>query len=347
LAVDLGIYSIAVTLIAIMLSIAGFVLGIGYVTDDKRLKEFGKSEIIQSIINGVIVGTLIIAFSTGGFFAILLNNIAGSSSLTATCAESMSGNYAICFAYNYLVGVQPVKIDNTTLPTLIDTSVGLLVPVSVLYTGLGLLSSISLNLGIVSIGFSSALTPLLSGLKYILEILTAAIIGIEVQGILLKFISITAIPVLLPVGIVLRTVYITRRLGGAIMAVAIGLFAVFPITYVLSAGLSSNYISSIDNGSINTLISTEISTNSGIIASAAHVKLSNNTSGIVSYFVGAINSLLQGFEGLVNQLESIVALIVIEVFFLPVFSIIITIISIREFAKILGSEITFGGLFRW
>src|ERR1700683_5177929 len=101
----LGIYSVAVTLIAIMLSIAGIVLGIGYAIDDRKLKDFGKSEIYQCIINGVIVGTLIIAFGTGGFFSILINNIAGGAALGATCQQSMSGNSAICFAYNYLVGL--------------------------------------------------------------------------------------------------------------------------------------------------------------------------------------------------------------------------------------------------
>ena len=201
MAYGLGIYSVAVTLIAIMLSIAGFALGIGYAIDDRRLKEFGKSEIYQSVINGVIVGTLIVAFSTGGFFNVLINNIAGSASVGATCEQSMSGNYAICFAYNYLVGLSPVSVNGGTYPTLIETSVGLLVPVSTLYAGLSLLGSIKLSLGIITVGFSGMLDPVTSALDYVIEILTAAIVGIEVQGMLLNFIALTAIPVPLPVGI--------------------------------------------------------------------------------------------------------------------------------------------------
>lgn len=348
MALDLGIYGIAVALITIMLSVAGIVLGIGYAIDDRKLKEFGKSEIYQSIINGVIVGSLIFAFASGGFFTLLINNIAGSTSLLATCEQSMAGNYAICFAYNYLVGLQPVSINGASYPTLIDTSIGLLAPVSILYAGLALLGSVKLSIGIIGIGFSGVLTPILTALDYMIEILTAAVISIEVQGMLLKFISIVAMPVLLPIGIVLRTIYVTRRLGGAIMAIAIGLFAVFPLTYVLNASLASSYLTGLSNSSINTFITTETSANNNLISSATQVNANakpQQISGIVASFTIAINGLVTGFEGFLNQLDNIVALIIIEVFFLPVFSLILTAISIRELARILGSEITFGRLY--
>lgn len=343
---SLGIYSVAVTLIAIMLSVSGIVLGIGYAMDDRKLKEFGRSEIYQSIINGVIVGTLIVAFGTGGFFSVLINNIAGNAHISATCEQSMSGNSAICFAYNYLVGLQPVTINGASLPTLMSTSVGLLTPISLLYAGLSLLSSIKLSFFIVSLGFADVLNPIITALQYIIEILTAAIIGIEVQGVLLKFISVIAMPVLLPVGIVLRTAYVTRRLGGAVMAIAIGLFAVFPLTYILNASLASNYLSNINNGTINTFITTEISANHNIINTVTSINgNSKNVTGIVNFTISSVNALISGFGNFLNQLTNYVALIVIEVFFLPVFSIILTAISIRELARILGSEISFGRLF--
>ena len=315
-----------------MLAIAGIILGIGYALDDKKLKEFGKSEIYQSIINGVIVSALIVAFSTGGFFMVLINNLAGGASISATCEQAMSGNYAICFAYNYLVGVQPVTVNGVAYPTLIETSVGLLTPTSLLYTGLSILSSVKLNLGVLSIGLSSSLNPLLTALDYIIEVLTAAIIAIEVQGILLKFVTIIAIPVLLPIGIVLRTFYFTRRLGGAIMAISIGLFSVFPLTYVLNASLASSYFNNLTNGTVNTFITSETSANNNILNRAGQVTNVNGSvnTGVVSYFLSGINGLVQSFDNSINQLTNIVALIIIEVFFLPAFSIILTAISIRS-----------------
>ena len=61
-----GGYSIAITLVAIMVSVAGIIFGIGYSMDDRRLKELGRAELYQAIINGVIVGSLLLAFGTNG-----------------------------------------------------------------------------------------------------------------------------------------------------------------------------------------------------------------------------------------------------------------------------------------
>lgn len=342
----LGIYNISVALIGIMLSIAGIVLAIGYATDDRKLKEFGKSEIYQALINGMIISVLIAGFSGAGFFTLIINNIAGSASLGAHCNQFMRGNHAICFAYNYLVGLQPVTINNANYPTLMDASIGLLGPISVLYAGLSMLGSIQLRLGVISFGFNNMLTPILTALRYVIEALTASIISIEVQGILLQFIAIVAIPVLLPIGMVLRTVYITRRLGGAIMAVSIGLFAILPLTYVLNAVLSSTYLNSLSSTSVNTFILSETGANSNIINSITQTNWNaNNSVGFIGYFAGSIKSLLQSFDNFLNQIIYVIALLVIEAFFLPAFSIILTAISIRELAKILGSEISFGKLY--
>ena len=45
-------YSIAVSVIAIMISVGGIVFGLGYAFDNNRLKMFGRDELVQSFING-------------------------------------------------------------------------------------------------------------------------------------------------------------------------------------------------------------------------------------------------------------------------------------------------------
>ena len=67
-ALPFGVYgfSVAVYVIGIMLSIAGISLGIGYAANKRSLKEFGKEEIYQSVINGVLVGSMLILFSQNG-----------------------------------------------------------------------------------------------------------------------------------------------------------------------------------------------------------------------------------------------------------------------------------------
>ncbi len=334
---DIGAYNIAIDLVAIMLAISGIVLGIGFAADDKRLKEFGRSELQQALINGAIVGMLISGFSSNGLIALLINNITSSMQLTATCQSFMSSNYALCFAYNYLVGTSPVSINGIAYLPLIETAFGTLAGTVSVYVGLGLIGAVKLGSGLVGVSLAGMMDPILNQLGYVIGALGASIISIEAQGILLKFISLTAVQILLPVGIILRITYITRRIGGAIMAIAIGLFAVLPLTYVLNAELVAGYAGALNDTAVSTF---ELNTSriaNGMMGSTANLNTTNGAS-ISSIFSGAMASL----ENIAKQLLNIIAQIVIQVFFLPVFGLILTAISIRELARVLGSEVSFG-----
>lgn len=338
--VNIGAYNIAIDLVAIMLATSGIVLGIGMAADDKRLKEFGRAELQQALINGAIVGLLISAFSSNGMITVLINSIASSVHLEASCQDFMSSNYALCFAYNYLVGTSPVGINGVAYLPLAETAFGTLAGIVSLYVGLGLVGAIKLGTGLVSVGFAGMIDPLLNQLGYLIGALGASIVGIEAQGILLRFVSLTAVQVLLPVGIVLRVAYITRRLGSAIMAIAIGLFAVLPLTYVLNAALVAEYTSALNSTTVSTF---ELNTSriaNGMVSSASNLNATNSTS--VTAFIGnEANSL----ENAVKHMLDIIAQIIIQVFFLPAFGLILTVISIREIARALGSEVSFGRLY--
>lgn len=334
-------YNIAISIIGIMLSIGGIILGIGYSLSNKKLKEFGYDEIFQSLINGVIVGVLFISFIPGGLISNSINGIVDSSSVSATCQNYMSHNYAICFSYNYLVGMNPIYINGKKYPSLLIDSRNLLVPVSIVYATVAIINSMSINLLIATINLNGIFNPILKETGLIIRAILTAIFGIYVQSILLNIISVIAIPILLPVGIVLRTFYPTRKMGGAIMAIAIGLFAVFPLTYLLDAHITYAFTNTTSvnqnvdsftmglNNIKNNVINAQ-SKNSSLI-SPIITKVSSLTKGIFSSFYIWIKKVLDAF-----------ALLVIEVFVLPIFSLIITIISIRELASVLGSEISLG-----
>jgi len=192
------------------------------------------------------------------------------------------------------------------------------------------------------------LTPVLTQLNHMIEAIALAVIGIEAQDILLKFISITAVPVLLPVGIVLRTLYIMRRLGGAIMAIAIGLFCVFPLTYLLNVGLASDYLSTTSNYTASSISASLMKVSDGISGSIPALTGSENSTSsrsILDSMTSTISGLVGGVQALFTELANFVAFLMVEIFFLPVFSLVLTAISIREFARILGSEVSFGKLF--
>jgi hypothetical protein len=343
-------YEISVYLITIMIAVSGIILGLGYAIDDKKLKDFGRTELLQSLINSAIVGLLFVAFSSTGFFTLLINTIANAQYYAASCPAYMSSNYAICFAYNYLIGVSPVGINGSSHLSLMDTSLPLLAALSVSYTTLSLVSSIQLSVGFISVGLTSVLTPLLTQMNYLINAITLAIMGIEAQAVLLEFIAITAVPVLLPVGIVLRSLYFTRKLGGAIIAIAIGLFGVFPLTYLLNAELTNNYFSTASNYTAASLISSLNNMKSSIVGSVSSLSGARNSTtsnGLLSSITGILGGLAGSAEALFEEIANLVALLVIEIFFLPAFSLILTAISIKEFARILGSEVSFGRLYMY
>ncbi len=338
-------YDIAIAMVAIMISVGGMILGIGYALDDKKVKEFGRNELYNSFINAVIVGSLITAFSANGLVTSVINGLASGVS-GYSCPSQMEYSSALCFAYNYAVGVGYVSVNGASYPTLIDSVLEVMVPLSLLYSGLSLLSSIKLDFVVVSFGLNGAFTPVLTPIRYAIDVLSATLIGVETQGVLLQFISMTAIPILLPVGIVLRTFYFTRRLGGTIMAIAIGLFAVFPMTYVLDANLASAYSNSFGSSNINALITSAQNTQSSILGQLSAYKGALGAAiGLVNYVTGLVNALISNFAQFLQSLEDYVAMLIVEAVFLPVFSVILTVISIRELARVLGSEVNFGRLY--
>lgn len=337
-------YAISLSLIAITIAIAGIVLGLGYALDDRKMKDFGKSELLQALISGAIIGALILIFGPAGLVANITNSVVSGSSLGASCQGFMSGNYAICFAYNYLVGLAPVTINGHQYESLAVSSMATLASLAIAYTTIGMIGAVQINIGVASISLSSVLSPIMTQLSYVIEAVSAALIAIEAQGVLLAFISISALTVLLPAGLVLRTVYITRRLGGALIAIVIGLWGVFPLTYVLNAELVGNYAAVDTNSTLTSFISFSSSAGSGILQGVPQSGEVNSTraNGILSGITSSLTSIVKAFEDIFNSVVDAVALLIVQVFFLPLFSLAVTVVSIREFARVLGTEIDLG-----
>ncbi|MGC8586821.1 MAG: hypothetical protein ACP5K9_00835 [Candidatus Micrarchaeia archaeon] len=344
-----GIYGfgMATLIIAIMLSISGIVLGIGYALDDKRLKEFGRSEIYQSIINAAMVGGLLALFASNGIITSFMNNITYSSSSSFSCPEFMSNNAALCFAYNYLAGSSPYTFMGSQHSSLLSTISGMLFALIGLAIVLGIIAGIRIDLLVASFSFSNVLNPFLSELQHIITITAAAFVGISVQASVLSFVALTATTVILPTGLILRSFYLTRRVGGFFISLAIGLYVVLPLSYLLNAFLMNSYSTSINQTSIESVTSTA-SSFSGSLDGISSYNSTNETSngGIVGMITGGISSVANSVSGIFSSLLAFVSGLVMQVFILPAFSLAITYISIRELARALGSEAAFGGLIK-
>ena len=333
-------YSIALALIAITISIGGILLGLGYALDDKKLKELAKAELITAIINGIILGALIASFSPSGLVSTAISGITNNVSQGYSCPPQMSYNSAICFAYDYVAGVNYVHVYNSTYPTIFDSTVSLLAPLSVAYATLSIVNSMSFSLGLISFGISGAMKPLITGIGYIIDALTVTLVSVEVQGYLLTFISASAMSILMPIGIILRCLYFTRALGGAILAITIGLFAILPMTYVLDASIVNSYTTILTNSSATNILSNATNVQGTLLnAVSAYQSGKTNSTGTL----GQINTLLSGFtssfQHFLSDIANFVAIIIVEAFILPAFSIILTVIAIRELARTLGAEV--------
>ncbi|MEM0149292.1 MAG: hypothetical protein QXW10_00125 [Candidatus Micrarchaeaceae archaeon] len=330
-------YTIATLLLSVMLSIGGILLGMGFALGDKRLKEFGQNELLQTAINGAILGVIFLLFAPHGFVGSVLSGMMSGLSLNATCESMLAGNPAICFASAYLAGASPVVINGIAYQSLLALSTEMLLSVSAAYVAVALISSIKFSF-IISISLSALFSPLLSQFSRIISMLTTAIIGIEAQAMLLKFIAATTLTVILPVGMLLRIVYFTRRLGGALMAIAIGLFCVLPLTYVMDATLVSNYSSSANMTAMVSLVSAINSTSQGASSAIPAYSNDSNATGMLHGLSTFATNVSSSLLSMVRKMLNVIALLLIEVFLLPLFSVILTVISIREFARVLGSE---------
>jgi hypothetical protein len=315
--------NIAILLVSIMLTIGGIALGIGYAVNIKKFKEFGKDEIIQSLINGALVGGLLLLFVNSGVMDSLINSIALGNGTQASCSNFLSYNSAICFAYNYLVGSTPYYFMGAPHNSILTSIMGLIMILLPLYATLGLLKTF--------------LSPLLSQIQSAVQALSAAAVSVTVQASVLAFIAVSALTIILPLGLILRSFYPTRKTGGFLIALAICLYVVFPLTYVMNATISNSYLMAAnETGSSAVAMTTEGITSS--VTSLANQGLNN----------ASVLSLIGGFgswiASLLNGIFSDVGNFIVYAFIMPAFSLVITGISVRELSRILGSEVPIGRL---
>lgn len=337
-----GIYGfqIGVIMIAIMITISGIVLGMGYALDDRKIKEFGRSEIYQSVISGVLLGSFLLLFANGGVVSSLVNAVTLSNGTSFSCQAMMQSNAALCFASSYLNGPRQYTFMNRNYDSLMTISAGFLASLVALNSILGIMAGVKINLLIVSLSFAGLLQPFLNEIQYAVSALVAIMVGISIESSLLAFVALTATTLVLPTGLLLRTFYPTRKLGGFFIALAIGMYVVFPLSYLFDAMMVSQY----DIGSNQTNLSQ-------ITFSAQSIKdqyintigtNTNQSTGVINSLTNSVSALSLSISNILSSLFNTISELMVQVFVLPVFNLIVTGISIRELSGIFGSEAYFG-----
>ena len=105
-------YSVAVALMAIMISAGAIIYGIGYAFSDNKLRQIGRDELYQVVINGIIIGAFIILFVPGGAISALIGSL--TTGVSGMQCNAYANNQAICFATSYLTGIGDVTINGNS-----------------------------------------------------------------------------------------------------------------------------------------------------------------------------------------------------------------------------------------
>ncbi len=333
-------YGIAIGVIGIMLALSGIALGLGYALNDKRLREFGRGEVYQAVINGALVGGLLAAFSANGIVSRFIYAATMSNGVSMQCPAYLFQNAAICFAYNYLAG-SGYTLSNTYHPSILSATLVMITALLGLSTVLGMIGGLKLSILVVTISFAQVVNPILSQVQYLIRILSTVAIGATVQSSILIFISVSSLSVILPAGLILRSFYPTRKLGGFLIALVIGLYVVLPLSYVLDAIIANSYSVNVNSTGVQQLTVSAASVESTALGNLHPVATNSMLYSIGSDFISPLNSLADAFQGIVSSLFSAVAYLIVYTFILPAFSLVITGISIRELSSLLGSDTSF------
>ncbi len=327
LSAPFGLYglNISVILVSIMLTIGGVLLGCGYAMNDRRLKEWGKNEIMQSLFNGALVGGFLVLFANGGVVGSFVNAAVLSNGTRLSCSQSLQYNAAICFAYDYLIGPGQYYYLGSYHYSVLGSITLLIIGLTSLYAALGV--------------FRLFLSPVLAQVQSAIQALGAAAVSATVQASVLIFVAASALTLILPLGLVLRTFYPTRKTGGFLIALAIGFYIVFPMTYLLNAGIANAYTLVSNQTSLSTLSLNTSNVESSVMA---YANQGANGTGIVGSLEDIGGAVSKQISNLVSYTFGIIAYFIMNSFVLPAFSLMLTAISVKELATLLGSDNFFG-----
>ena len=330
-------FAVAIYAISIMISASGIALGLGYALNERKLKEFGREELYQSLLNGVLLGSLIALFSQGGIVGTVLASPSTIGGTSFSCPSFADGNPSICAAFDYLSGSQMYTFMGVEHQSVLSMSTSAISALFGLNAVLGMISSIKINALVISFSFGYAFAPVMSEIQFIIKALGEVAIGTMVQSTILVFASVSALSTIIPIGMVMRSFYVTRKVGGFLIALGIGIYAVLPLSYVLNMFIANSYSAIAFPAEINQTMYSAVSSE-GTLLDIGQNPNQTTESGFGSKISGLISGISDSFSQLINQALAYVSYLIAYAFVLPAFSLVLTVISIRELAVMLGGE---------
>jgi len=299
--------ALAGTVVSFSIILSGILIGLGKTLNSKRLEHFGTEELIQSVINAALVGayTAILAAAT----EISKSIVTGSVCNTGDAIENLQ-----CIYSN-------LSVDIFNLLTKVIS-----------------LNQIVSYYQTLTLEFSTFSIQPMSGLSSITSILTGQILTLQalltfaqLQVQLLGFFAPQLLTFFLPVGLIFRSFFSTRKLGGFLIAISIGAYLFYPaFILIFPVPILNDTVANLTNLTNKSLYTTmpilDMNDNYAIAG-----KLDNMTAGD---FTGDLTLATQQISKSISALSMFVLIA-------PLFSLIITVIFIKEVTDIFGGEFFF------
>ncbi len=299
--------ALAGTVVSFSIILSGILIGLGKTLNSKRLEHFGTEELIQSVINAALVGayTAILAAAT----EISKSIITGTSCTAGDAIENLQ-----CIFSGLSVDIFSLLTRVISLNQMVSYYQTIVLDFS--------------NFSIQPMSHLSSISSILTGQILTLQaLLTLA----QLQVQLLGFFAPQLLTFFLPVGLIFRSFFSTRKLGGFLIALSIGAYLFYPaFILIFPVPMLNDSISNLTNITNSSLYRTmpvlDMNDNYAIAG-----KLDNMTTGD---FTGDLTLAIQ-------QVTSSVSALSMFVLIAPLFSLVITVIFIKEVTDIFGGEFFF------
>ncbi|MEM3075244.1 MAG: hypothetical protein QW590_00250 [Candidatus Bilamarchaeaceae archaeon] len=319
---------IAAIVVLASVVLSGIFIGVGRAFGYKRVENFGVEEFFQSIVNGAIIG----AFAT-----------------IVALIDSVSAGIApgVCGAEDKVISQLTCVFETTS-----TSMFSLLQELMRLLNTIGYYQTLTLNFDVISIQpfvNLAALSLIFSAETLIVQII---LILINLNLEILNFIGANALLFILPIGLVFRTFFATRRVGAFLIGLAIGMYLLYPAfvmmfpspqtdienaTANITAINNKVYYSAVPIVDLNDnyALAAKLDVMSGRCFDSSSENCQNATHGLRREDVDFVGDMT-----IASQLSAIAigkALMYLVV--APLLSLLITVIFVKEITKILGSEI--------
>lgn len=199
---------VAVAIVTASIILSGILIGLGRAFSIKKIESFGIEELVQSIINAALIGALASIIALVGSLANLDSQ--------GICADSPDILIKAKCNFEELNSVL-WKFESATIQSL---------------NIIGYYKNLQLNFGLFSTKPFESIEPIYRILAD--QITTINLLLTINVGLIsfMDFMSKNSLTLILPLGLLLRSFFLTRKIGGILIGISIGTLLVFP-TFVL------------------------------------------------------------------------------------------------------------------